>query len=84
MKPAAAELEVLGVGKTTAIGLTEPAMSYTSSQDTTGTLSEAFALLHSAGRKLPALPEESTLPNSHSYERRNSASGMRTLRRADK
>jgi len=78
MKPATAELEVLG------IGLTEPATSFTNSPDTTGTLSEAFALLRSAGRKLPPLPDESTLPNSHSYERRNSASGMRTLRRASK
>ena len=82
MKPATAELEVLGVGKT--IGLTEPEMSCTSLPDITGTLSEAFALLHSAGRKLPALPGENTLPNSRSYERRNSASGMRTLHRANK
>jgi hypothetical protein len=78
MKAAAAEMEALG------IGLTERATSCTSLPDTTGSLSEAFALLHLAGRKLPALPGDSTLPSLRSYERRNSASGMRTLRRVNK
>ncbi len=75
MKAATAEMEVLG------IGLTEQETSLTNLQDTTGTLSEAFALLHSAGMKLDRLLGVSTSPSLRSYERRNSASGMRSLRR---
>jgi len=75
MKTATAELEVLGVGLTTST-----TVSCTSSPATTGTLSEAFALLRSAGLKLDAMSERLTSTSFRSSERKNHAFGKRTSR----
>ena len=75
MRTATAELEVLGVGQTTST-----TDSCTSSPATTGTLSEAFALLRSAGLKLDRLSGPNISTNLQNYERKNNASGRRISR----
>ncbi len=75
MRAATAELAVLGVGQT--VSTTESCTSY---QATTGILSEAFALLRSAGLKLDEMSGRPTSISSPNYARRNNASGRRISR----
>jgi len=75
MKTSTAELEVLGAGLTTSTNGFS-----TNSLTTTGPLSEAFALLRTAGMKLDRLSERRTSMSSRSFERRNNERGPRTSR----